>query len=310
MSNNKTNIAASVRQRLLNQARQQMRPFNELLQYYATERFLYRLSKSAHSGRFVLKGALMLRVWQAPEARPTMDIDMLGRTANQPDAIARQITEIAHTPVAHDGMEYDVTQLRTEVITEDADYQGLRVRLEAKLSGARIPLQLDIGFGDALVPGASREHFPALLDFPAPHLLCYSRESAVAEKFEAMVKLGGLNSRMKDFYDIWLLARRFDFDAATLAEAIHQTFLHRGTELPSTLPFEGKFAADKQRQWKAFHQRLDSPGVPEELTEICYVLTEFLGVFIAIEAGAIGNYHWHPPGPWRHQEHGELYKRI
>ncbi|MDQ2075869.1 nucleotidyl transferase AbiEii/AbiGii toxin family protein [Marinimicrobium sp. ABcell2] len=299
MSKNKTNIAASIRQRLLNQARQQKRPFNELLQYYAMERFLYRLSQSIHNERFVLKGALMLRVWQAPEARPTMDIDMLGRTANQPDAIAAQIAEITHTPVADDGMEYDATQLRTEVITEEADYQGLRIRLEAKLSGARIPLQLDIGFGDALVPDACLEHFPTLLDFPAPYLLCYSRESAIAEKFEAMVKLGGLNSRMKDFYDIWLLARRFDFNAAILGEAIHQTFLHRGTDRPSVLPFEGRFVVDKQSQWNAFHRRLDSPGVPENLAEVCSALAEFLGVFLA--PGTISNYYWRAPGPWRHR---------
>lgn len=185
-------------------------------------------------------------------------------------------------------MEYDATHLRTKAITEEADYQGLRVRL-----------QLDIGFGDALVPGASREHFPALLDFPAPYLLCYSRESAIAEKFEAMVKLGGLNSRMKDFYDIWLLARRFDFSAATLGGAIHQTFLHRGTEKPNALPFDGKFVADKQPQWKAFHRRLDSLGVPEELAEACAVLTEFLGVFVA--PGTISNLHWQAPGPWRRE---------
>lgn len=299
MSKREPNIAASIRQRLLNQARQQKRPFNGLLQYYAMERFLYRLSLSEHTERFVLKGALMLRVWQAPEARPTMDIDMLGRTANQPAAIATQITEIIQTPVADDGMEYDATALRTDVITEDADYQGLRVRLQAELSGARIPLQLDIGFGDALVPGASREVFPTLLDLPAPNLLCYSRESAIAEKFEAMVKLGGLNSRMKDFYDIWLLARQFNFNAATLNEAIQQTFRQRGTDLPNALPFEGTFATEKQTQWNAFHRRLDAPGVPATLAEVCSVLADFLGLFTG--PGTISNYHWQAPGPWRHQ---------
>jgi predicted nucleotidyltransferase component of viral defense system len=294
------NIAASVRQRLLNRAKADKRPFNELLQYYAMERFLYRLSQSAHAERFILKGALMLRVWQAPEARPTMDIDMLGKTDNSPDAIARQIAEILTTPVDDDGLQFDAASLQTETIKEDADYQGVRVRFIGELSGARINQQLDIGFGDALVPGAMRADFPTLLDHPVPNVLCYSRESAIAEKFEAMVKLGDLNSRMKDFYDIWLLSHQFDFDSALLAEAIRQTFNHRGTRLPEQLPFMGAFAALKQPQWRAFHKRLGMAHIPQEFGEITHALTEFLTVFLKTD-DAMPAYYWQAPGPWRAQ---------
>lgn len=290
------NLAASVRQRLLNRARQERRPFNELLQYYAMERFLYRLSQSAHAERFVLKGALMLRVWQAPEARPTVDIDMLGRTANNVEAILAQVREILATGVVDDGVVFEQASLQAEAITQDADYQGLRIRFNGALGGARVTLQLDIGFGDALVPGATRADFPALLDLPAPNLLCYSRESAIAEKFEAMVKLGDLNSRMKDFYDIWLLARQFDFDGPQLAEAIRQTFARRGTQLPDSLPFGPAFVNLKQPQWRAFLKRLPASHLPESLEQITELLTQFLTPFLpSFRERPV---YWIAPGPW------------
>lgn len=294
------NIAASIRQRLLNKAKAEQRPFNELLQYYAIERFLYRLSQSPHAERFILKGALMLRVWQAPEARPTMDIDMLGRTDNNQDAIAQQVRDIVSTKVEDDGLRFDTASLRIETITEDADYQGLRVRFKAELSGAQIPLQLDIGFGDVLIPEATRADFPTLLNQPAPNILCYSRESAIAEKFEAMVKLGDLNSRMKDFYDIWLCARQFDFDAALLHEAISQTFRQRGTEMPAVLPFTPDFVALKQQQWQAFHKRLNVAHVPQALQDITAVLSDFLAPLTRMDKNQpLATLVWQACGPWR-----------
>lgn len=290
------NVAASIRQRLLNRARQDRRPFNELLQYYAMERFLYRLSQSAHVERFILKGALMLRVWQAPQARPTMDIDMLGRTANHAEAILAQVREILTIGVIQDGMVFEPASLQTETITQDADYQGVRLRFNGVLSGAKVTLQLDIGFGDAVVPGAMRAEFPTLLDLPAPNLLCYSRESAIAEKFEAMVKLGDLNSRMKDFYDIWLLARQFDFDGPQLADAIDQTFTRRGTVLPDSLPFGPAFVSLKQPQWKAFHRRLGMPHLPDQFEQITELLTQFLTPILPSHPGR--PLRWAAPGPW------------
>jgi len=200
------NIPASVRQRILNRAKSDRRPFNELLQYYAMERFLYRLSQSTHADRFILKGALMLRVWRSPELRPTMDIDMLGRTSNREADIIAQIRDILSMDVEADGLAFDADSIQAERITEDADYEGIRIH------SARINMQVDIGFGDVVYPKPEKAELPTMLDSPAPRLLCYSRESSIAEKFETMVKLGVLNSRMKDFYDIWLLSRQFDFD--------------------------------------------------------------------------------------------------
>ncbi len=217
------NIAASVRQRLLNQARNDKRPFSELLQYYAMERFLYRLSQSGHADRFILKGALMLRVWFSPQAstqfRPTMDIDMLGLTSNEEDSIIDKIKDIISVDTEPDGLIFDLDSIRAERITEDADYEGIRVRFTGSLDTARIHMQIDVGFGDIVHPEPVESELPTILDFPAPKLLCYSRESAIAEKFEAMLKLGELNSRMKDFFDIWLLSQQFDYDGADLAEA-------------------------------------------------------------------------------------------
>ena len=217
------NIAASVRQRLLNQAKQDRRPFNELLQYYGMERFLYRLSRSPFANQFVLKGGLMLRVWNVSESRPTMDIDMLGKTSNDPSRIIQQMQEIVTLVVEPDGMVFDLASLITEPITKAADYQGVRVRCLGFLDRAKVNIQLDLGFGDVVFPQPETALLPTLLDYPAPQLLCYSRESVIAEKFEAMVKLGALNSRMKDFYDIWLLCEQFDFDGAKLSEAIRLT---------------------------------------------------------------------------------------
>lgn len=291
------NLGASVRQRLLNRARVEKRPFQELLQFYAMERFLYRLSQSRHSECFVLKGALMLRVWESPSYRPTMDIDMLGITDNREQAILQQIEEVIAEEVA-DGLLFDTTSLKAETITEDADYQGLRVRFPASLDGARIMMQLDIGFGDAVYPGPERQIYPVLLDFPAPELLCYSRESAIAEKLQAMIVLGELNSRMKDFFDIWLLARRFDFSAGPMKQAILNTFSTRGTTLPDRLPFNQHFIESKQKQWEAFRRRIDQEHIPSDFDEIARVLYTFLSPIIKTEETPETGY-WQAPGPWR-----------
>lgn len=294
------NISASVRQRLLNRAHHDDRPFNELLQYYAMERFLYRLSRSAHADRFVLKGALMLRVWRSPQFRPTMDIDMLGRTNREEALILRQIRDIMMMDVGMDGLSFDPDSLRTERITEDAEYEGIRVRFLGSLGTARINMQIDIGFGDIVHPGPEMAEMPTMLDFPAPRLLCYSRESAIAEKFEAMVSLGSLNSRMKDFYDIWLLSRQFDFNGKDLAEAVSLTFKQRGTVLPEQIEaFSQDFAEVKQTQWAAFRKRLQQEHVPVSFQEV----TTALGIFLSPIAASISEESkipkaWTASGPW------------
>ncbi len=294
------NIFASVRQRLLNRARSDHRPFNELLQYYAMERFLYRLSQSVHLDRFILKGALMLRVWRSPEFRPTMDIDMLGRTSNKEADIIAQIQDILTVDVEMDGLAFDPGSVQTERITEDADYEGIRIRLLGALGTARINMQIDIGFGDVVYPEPEELDLPTVLNSPAPRLLCYSRESSIAEKFEAMVKLGALNSRMKDFYDIWLLSRQFDFDGAKLAEAIRLTFERRGRELPAEIEaFTEFFIEAKQTQWAAFRKRLGQDHLPTSFRKTVASVDSFLSPIVkALTSGRPISTNWAAPGPW------------
>lgn len=225
------NLEASVQARLQNHARATKRPFQELLQYYAMERFLYRLSKTPHRARFVLKGALMLHVWGAPLARATKDLDFLGRLDNSLENLERVVREVCAADVEPDGVVFDPTTVKTERIKEDADYEGVRVRFVGLLGRARVAMQIDVGFGDVVTPGAETITYPALLGFPAPELSGYPRETVVAEKFQAMVYLRTLNSRMKDFYDVWLLANQFTFDGALLAKAVAATFANRETAI-------------------------------------------------------------------------------
>ena len=294
------NAPGSVRQRLLNQARSERRLFGELLQYFAMERFLYRLSRSAHAERFILKGALMLRVWRSAEFRPTMDIDLLGRTRNEEADIVAQIRDILLVDVEADGLVFHPDSVRTERVTENADYGGIRVRFSGALESARIHMRIDIGFGDVVYPGPAESVLPVMLDFPAPRLLCYSRESSIAEKFEAMVKLGMLNSRMKDFYDIWLLSRQFDFRGAELAQAIRLTFERRSTELSSKIEaFSQPFIDAKQIQWTAFRNRLQQDHVPASFAEITASVGQFLSPIVStLSSGKPSPANWAAPGPW------------
>lgn len=270
------NIAASVRQKLKNKSQFDKRPFAELLQYYAMERFLYRLTQSDHSDKFILKGALMLSVWNASDTRPTMDIDMLGKTDNEIDSICQQVAEIASIKM-DDGLVFDLTTIKGERIKEDADYEGVRVRFIGTLDNARVVMQIDVGFGDIVHPKAIITKLPTILDSPAPKLLCYSRESAIAEKFEAMIKLGELNSRMKDFYDIWLLSRQSEFDDNDLSKAIKLTLENRGTVLPEVITaFTSEFTQSKQKQWKAFCIRLRQDHIPESFADIVKEISDFL----------------------------------
>jgi len=297
------NIAASVRQRLLNKARETRRPFNELLQYFAMERFLYRLSKSAHADRFVLKGALMFTVWQAPVMRPTMDIDLLGITENSVDAIVAISREICLQEIEPEGLVFEPDSVGGERIVEDADYGGVRVRFRGTLGTARVTMQLDIGFGDVVVPNPEMADYPTILNLPIPRLRGYSRESAVAEKLEAMVKLGILNSRVKDFFDIWLLSRQFDFLGQTLALAIERTFTTRGTTIsgePVALTEDFAKETSRQTQWQGFVRKNRLQDMPASFADIVEAIAVFLGpVMRALAAGEDFQGSWKAPGPWR-----------
>ncbi len=297
-------LAASVHQRLLDKARQAGRPFNELLQYFAIERFLYRLSQSKYAKNLLLKGALMLNVWEGSSLpRATLDIDFLGqRISSDVDSVVQVIQEICGQPVDPDGIAFDPASLRGARIAEDAGYEGVRVRFKGSLGNARLSMQLDVGFGDVVVPSEQAMTYPTILDFPAPHLRGYSKESTVAEKFEAAVRLGHLNSRMKDFFDIWFMSRQFDFDGHILARAIKETFSRRGTELlPEAVPLTSPFAGDSKKavQWRAFRKRSRLELAPENFIDVMAAVADFLKpVATAISAGGPFKARWSPAGPW------------
>jgi predicted nucleotidyltransferase component of viral defense system len=256
------NIGASVRQRLLNLAQARGQPMELLLTRYALERLLHRLSLSPPRERFVLKGAMLLATWFDEPHRATRDVDLLGFGDAAEDALLGAFRDIMAIEV-DDGVRFDLKGLRIEAIREDVEYGGSRLRTTAALAGARIPINVDIGFGDAVEPGIEDIDLPVLLDMPSPHLRAYSPETVIAEKFHAMVALGRANSRMKDYYDVWMLMSTFETKPDRLRRAIAATFARRGTAIPAVVPdglSEG-FAADpeKQRQWDAFARDLSGP---------------------------------------------------
>ena len=298
----KRDLGASVRQRLLNQARSQGRPFQEVLQYFAMERFLYRLAKSPFADRFILKGALLLTAWRAPLSRPTMDIDLAGRTDNTLDHIASLVGEVCAIAVEPDGIAFSRASIEASRIKEDADYEGVRVQFHATLARARIPMQLDIGFGDIITPGPTEIEYPTLLDFPGPVLQAYPRETVVAEKLEALTALGVLNSRMKDYYDLALLSRMYPFEGERLADAIVATFRHRGTSIEAEpIGLTETYYDDPSRavQWRAFVRR---SRFDEEAGDLARLVTEVrpfaLPVLAAIAAKDTFQARWKAGGPW------------
>jgi predicted nucleotidyltransferase component of viral defense system len=295
------NLSTSVRQRLLNLATERKEDFGLVLTRYGLERFLYRLSISPHRDGFVLKGALLLQLWTSEIYRPTRDLDLLGRGPS--DINFRKVfSEVCSQNVEDDGLTFLPDKIRVERIRDEEAYEGVRVRMEARLGNVRVPLQIDVGLGDTIVPESEEVEYPTLLKFPAPKLHAYSKESVVAEKFEAMVKLGVANSRMKDFYDLWVLAQRFEFDSSTLAAAIQSTFKTRRTALPRSSPLalrtEFYELPTKQTQWRAFLQK-SKLKADSSLKEIIEVIREFLmPVVDGVLNGNEQNQVWQPGGPW------------
>ncbi|TCU38645.1 nucleotidyl transferase AbiEii/AbiGii toxin family protein [Rhizobium azibense] len=271
------NVGASVRARLLQLAKTSGQSFDLVLTRFALERLLFRLSQSRHADRFVLKGAMLMMSWFEDPHRGTRDLDLLGFGDPEPEAMLATFRDILALN-DDDGVEFDVDALRVDRIREELEYGGLRLRTTASISGARINLTIDIGFGDAMEPGAEMLDYPSMLAFPAPRLRAYARETVIAEKFQAMVALGRANSRMKDFYDIWILSKSFDFAGDRLARAIAATFARRETAVPADLPdaLTSAFANDeqKQRQWSAFVR--DVSADPGSLEDVVTSLAEFL----------------------------------
>lgn len=296
--------AASVKQRLLNLSRQRGEEFNLLLVRYGIERLLYRLGRSEHAAAFVLKGAMLFRLWTAAPHRPTRDVDFLGRGTPDLDRLRRAFRAVCATAVEDDGLEFLSESVTAERIKDDAEYEGVRVTLDAGLGSARIRLQIDAGFGDAIVPPPEPADFPVLLDQPAPRLLVYRRETVVAEKLQALVDLGLPNSRMKDFFDLRFLAATFAFAGRELARAIDATFARRNTALPREVPtgLTDAFAADpaKRTQWRAFLRRSGLDNEDLELGEVVGGLRRFLlPPLEALAGGAPFEMDWPAGGSWR-----------
>ena len=297
------NVSASVRARLLKVSKERREDFPLTLMNYAAERFLYRLSRSTYREQFVLKGAVLFAVRIGEQYRPTRDLDLLGMGEATEAAIDTAVREIAATKVDDDGLVFDVGTLEVHPIREDNRYGGLRAVVHVRLAEARIHVQIDIGFGDAITPAATDLEFPTLLgDMPSPNVLAYPTETIIAEKTEAMVDLGISNSRMKDFTDIAMAARRVTFDGDVLVAALRATFRRRSTPLPDAevVGLSDRFVRDASAQvnWKAFATR-NRPRDFESLAQVVSELRRFL--HDPLEHARSGEpfiAKWNPGGPW------------
>ncbi|MEW6073709.1 MAG: nucleotidyl transferase AbiEii/AbiGii toxin family protein [Planctomycetota bacterium] len=300
----KTNLAASVAARLLNRASLSGDDYQTLLTGFCLERFLYRLGSSDRRDRFVLKGAMLLGVWSDRPYRATLDLDLLRRGDGAFDAVREDLRAIVATPVPPDAVDFDGDRIRLEAIRAEDEYAGTRATLPARSGKARLMLQIDMGLADTVWPAPQVCAFPTLLDFPAPELLVYPREAVVAEKLEAMVVLGDRNSRIKDFFDLHHLATHFEFDRATLAEAVRRTFERRHTPIPAEQPMaltrEYWDNPSRPAQVRAFARRARI-AVSEGLADECArTLDAFLSpVLEGLRSGRARGGTWPPGGPWR-----------
>jgi len=294
-------IVASVRGRLLNLARNSGKPFEQTLILYGLERFLFRLSKTSYKDKLILKGGLLLVGLRLPQARPTRDIDFLGLMEGDIEDLSNAIRQIGNRDF-DDGLKFDFDELSYEIMSPDSEAPGLRFKFFGYLGQARIPMQIDVGFGDIVVPETKEIDFPTLLDMEPPKLLAYSLESVVAEKFEAALDLADLNSRMKDFYDIRALSHRYSFDGLVLQEAIVATCSRRNTPIHVKAElFSRRFAdrPDKQTQWGAFIRKGMFDSVPEGFAQLMTEVGSFLlPVAKSCENNVSFSSTWQPGGPW------------
>lgn len=303
MKDEPVNLPASVLARLRNIAREKHADHQLILRRYAIEGLLHRLCASPHRDRFILKGAMLFTAWLDDPFRPTRDLDLLGYGDPSVAAVDAEIRSVCGVAVDDDGLIFDLDSVRVFPIREGRHYGGVRVTARALLGKTRIPVQVDIGFGDAITPDAQEIEFPALLAVEGPRLKAYPKETVVAEKLQAIVALGRANSRMKDFYDLLALARLFDFDGDPLAAAIRATFERRRTALPVNRPdgLSAAFAEDanKARQWKAFIDREPLMMEAGDLRETIGIIAEFtVPPMLATASGSSFNKRWPAGGPW------------
>jgi len=299
------NLAASIRQKLLNLATRQGEDFGLVLTRYALERLLYRLSQSRHCDQFILKGAMLFQVWTNTPHRPTRDLDFLGHGDPSPENCIAVFRELGALAVPDDGLNFPTEAVAAESIKEEDEYEGVRVRLLARMANARIPLQVDVGFGDALATRPGFLEYPTLLPMPAPQIQAYPMEAVIAEKLEAMVHLGIFNSRMKDFFDVWFLARTFPFEAAALADAIRATFERRATSLAAeafdALISEVSTDASKPTQWRAFLNK-GKLSAPSNFADVFGAIRQFASIPLRASSKASRDpASWSPGGPWLRQ---------
>ncbi len=297
-------VAHSVHDRLLNLAMTRKEDFNAILTRYGNERLLYRLSRTRHGKRFILKGAALFVLWLGRIHRPTRDLDLLATGRINQSVLTGIFQDICTVPVKSDGLKFDPASIAVTEIREGQAYRGLRVKLRGFLGTARLNLQVDIGLGDSLSQKAEEAAYPTLLDMPAPHIKIYPRETAIAEKLDAMLERGIKNSRMKDYFDIAMLARHFSFDGNTLQAAVNATLKRREREVDDHLPISltDEFGKDatKVLQWKAFiHNNRAGEDSTDLLTTIRQVRTFLEPVLIAINKRTTFDGHWRAAGPWR-----------
>ncbi len=304
-----TNLAASVRAKLLNRSRETGEDFQFLLQRYAGERFLHRLGESRFRDQYVLKGAMLFALWGGSIYRATRDLDFTGYGSAEPADVLEALRQICGTGVADDGLIFNPETLTAEPIREDAEYHGMRIRFQALLGTARIPMQIDIGFGNAIEPAAVDADYPTLFEAPPPRIRAYPQEAVVAEKLHAMVVLGERNTRYKDFYDLYVLAQRFSFLGERLAGAIAATFARRRTPIDPVIPtaLAPRFFADEARaaQWRAYLTRNTLPGAPTDFVSVGELLDGFISpAWRALAGGRKFSAIWLAAGPWSIQKPG------
>lgn len=308
MTRKPVNLPASIGTRLRNIAAARQTDLAVIFRRYAIERLLYRLSVSDQREHFVLKGAMLFTAWMPDPFRPTQDLDLLGFGDDDVATVAASIAVICRQVAPEDGLRFDADAIKAEIIRAKQDYGGVRVKLIAFLDRTQIPVQIDIGFGDAVTPAITELEFPTLLDAPAPRVRAYPKETVLAEKLEAICALGVANSRMKDFYDLVALARLFEFDGAIVRDAFIATFQRRGTDLPDGAPagLTPEFANDPQKTalWQAFVGREPLLLNPGDLVAAIEDITRFvMPPLNAARAGDAFAKRWTPGGPWRTIRH-------
>lgn len=297
------NVVASVLARLRNAADKAGLTFNDVLQSYVIERFLARLAQTPHADSVLLKGALLLRVWGVPRARPTMDIDLLRRGDADTESLVQFVKQCAAVVDETDGVTFDPATVVAESIRDEAEYVGARVRLRARLDNVRQMVQIDFGVGDTVYPRPIVIEYPVLLGGAPLKLSAYPVETAIAEKFQAMVALDLKNSRMKDFHDIWTLSQIFDFGGRALSTAIKSTFERRRTPIPTMDPtaLTARYFADPGhiRQWAAFTRRIAAPDLSDRFETIVIGIRDFIMPPARAAAASEGfGQRWPKQGPW------------